>query len=306
MPNARSTALLSASLSVTAPSGSARPAGIGHARRLARQQAAAVGGEAGEHRGGPRQAHRRGDERHAGGLEGLAASTDLARRPDQATCTRLVGLGGGRGDRLGGARRRAGRRSRRAGSTAGRAAGRPARSRACVVNSWHVVEHAGGDVGRVLGRAERGDHLAQRGERLRRRTAASVRPPRTAASANTMPEPPEIDSTPIAIAVRQAPLREQLGDVDDRLDVVDLDQAGLAHGGAIEVVAAGHVGGVRGGGLDAGVGGGGLPDQHRLAGLAATCGRDRAGGARRACPPGRRRRARCRGRRGRPTAARAW
>ena len=68
-------------------------------------------------------------------------------------------------------------------------------------------------------------------------------------------------------AGRLAPLREQLGDVDDRLDVVDLDQAALAHGRAVEVVAAGHVGGVRGRGLDAGIGGAGLPDQHRLAGL---------------------------------------
>ena len=78
-------------------------------------------------------------------------------------------------------------------------------------------------------------------------------------------------------------VRHQLGDVDDRLDVVDLDQAGLAERGAVEVGAAGHVGGVRLRRLGTDLGRGALPDQHRLAeGQRLAAELDQAAGVRRA------------------------
>ena len=130
----------------------------------------------------------------------------------------------------------------------------------------HVVDEVGGHVRRVLRRAEPGHDLAKGSKRL----VGERRQGQAAAHGGVGvddPRPTGDRQHANPVALGQAALREQLGDVDDRLHVVDLDQAGLAHGGAVEIVAARHVGGVRGRSLDAGLRGAGLPDQHRLAGL---------------------------------------
>jgi hypothetical protein len=178
---------------------------------------------------------------------------------------RLLGLGGSRGDHLGAV-------------IGARAGDRGEQDRQLVETRilQHDVERAGEkrgigehgsrDVGRVLRRAERRYQLAHLGQRLgrkgRQRQAAThggVRKHHAGAARDRQ----HADGR----AGRLPPLREQPGDVDDGLDVVDLDQAALTHRRAVEVVAAGHVGSVRGRGLDARIGGAGFPDQHGLAGL---------------------------------------
>ena len=108
MPNARSTALLSASLSVTAPAGSSRPFGVDDLRHLARQQPAPVVGKARQDRARRAPAapasSRTARPPPPAPSHGLA-DLRLPARPRDAD--RLVGLGRGGGDDLAAARRAA-------------------------------------------------------------------------------------------------------------------------------------------------------------------------------------------------------
>ena len=159
-----------------------------------------------------------------------------------------------------------GRKSMPAGSTAGRAAGRPARSRAHSVNRLMSLKKLAVTSAGFSGEPNEGTILRRAasvcvGKGRQRHAAAHGRIGVDDAGAARDRQHAD------GVAFGQPPLREQLGDVHDRLDVIDLDQPRLAQSRAIKIVAAGHVGGMRSRGLDAGIGGGGFPDHHRLAGL---------------------------------------
>ena len=180
MPNARSTALLSASLSVTAPAGSSTPLGISDRRRLARQQAAAVVGEAGEHGGGLGETHRRGQH-------GMRAASRISRPRrtwrdgrTRRRCTGLSVLAAAAAIASAARCARARDRGQQDRQLVDARVGQHDVERAG--EQRHVVEDAGGDIGRIVGRAERGDHLAQGGERrvgeLRQASGRRARPRR--------------------------------------------------------------------------------------------------------------------------------
>ena len=174
MPNARSTALLSASLSVTAPAGSVEA--LRHDAPRARRR-------------GSRR--RRSAAKRASTAAARASRTGVVRNGTPASVrafTRLGGLGvpagPGHVHRLVGRRPRRRRwprtrapprrpRPRPAGSRAGRGCGSASTTSSAPVNTRMSLKNAGGDVGRVLGRAERRHHLAQRAPASRRRTAAA-------------------------------------------------------------------------------------------------------------------------------------
>ena len=87
-------------------------------------------------------------------------------------------------------------------------------------------------------RAERGNDLAQRRERSVSENGGSDRPPSHRPVGEHDARAARDRQHADVRTLRQPAVRDQLGDVDDRLDVVDLDQPRLAERRAIEIACA--------------------------------------------------------------------